>query len=184
MTTSTKHPGTALLLPDAEPEQRPALRLRQVPIPLAPTPRVLQGETAELFKKVVYSPWQLMNTGSLESGEYSFLDAVMFAFFSVLTIGILPAVFFSLHSSRKKRFKPFLISGLPATARVLDMQSEKIGFDEKLTRVRYEFEADGLLHRGSEQVLPAIASRWDRGDAIQILFLPDRDYDSVIISTS
>jgi serine/threonine protein kinase len=184
MTASAKQPGTALVLPDAEPDTRPALRLRQAPIPLAPTPRALQGETAELFKKAVYSPWQLMNTASRETGEYSFLDAVMFAFFSLITIGILPAVFFSLHSSRKKRFKPFLISGLPAHAKVLDMQTEKIGFDEKLTRVRYEFEADGLLHRGSEQVLPAIASRWDRGDVIQILYLPDRDYDSVIISTS
>jgi hypothetical protein len=125
-----------------------------------------------------------MNTGSLESGGYSLMDAVVFTFFSVLTIGIMPAVLFSLHSSRKKRFKPFVIGGLPATARVLDMQSEKIGFDERLTRVRYEFEADGLLHRGSEQVLPAIASRWDRGDAIQVLYLPERDYDSVIISTS
>ena len=184
LTASARQPGTALVSPDPEPEQRPALRLRQTSIPLAPTPRVLRGETAELYKKVVYSPWQLMNTGSLESGDFSFLDAVMFAFFSLLTIGILPAVFFSVHSSRKKRFKPFLISGLPATAKVLDMQTEKIAFDEKFTRVRYEFEADGLLHRGSEQVLPAIASRWDRGDAIQILYLPDRDYDSVIISTS
>jgi serine/threonine protein kinase len=183
ITTATR-PGTALARPDPEPESGLAPRLRQAPIPLAPAPRVLQGETAELFKKAVYSPWQLMNTGSLESGEYSFFDALMFAFFSVLTIGILPAVFFSLHSSRKKRFKPFLIHGLPATAKVLDMQNEKIGFDEKLTRVRYEFTADGLLHRGSEQVLPAIASRWDRGDPIQILYLPDRDYDSVIISTS
>jgi serine/threonine protein kinase len=184
LSATATQPGTALLHSDSEPEPGVALRLRQVAIPLAPAPRVLQGETAELFKKVVYSPWQLMNTASLESGEYSFLDALMFAFFSLLTIGILPAVFFSLHSSRKKRFKPFLISGLPATARVLDMQSEKIGFDEKLTRVRYEFEADGLRHRGSEQVLPAIASRWDRGDSIQILYLPERDYDSVIISTS
>jgi len=64
------------------------------------------------------------------------------------------------------------------------MQSEKLAFDERLLRVRYEFEADGHLHRGSEQVLPAIASRRDRGDPIQILYLPDRDYDSVIISTS
>jgi hypothetical protein len=125
-----------------------------------------------------------MNTGSLESGELSVGDVLMFAFFSLLTVGILPAVFFSIHSSRKKRFKPFLLRGLPATARVLDMQNEKLPFDEKLTRVRYEFEADGHLHRGSEQVLPAIASRWDRGDPIQILYLPDREYDSVIVSTS
>ncbi len=69
-------------------------------------------------------------------------------------------------------------------ARVLDKQDEKIGFDEKLTRVRYEFEVDGRRRRGSDQVLPAIGEHWDPGDLIQILYLPDRDFDSVIISTS
>ena len=176
--------GTALVPPAPESAIRPALRLHQSPITLAPAPRTLEGETAELFKRAVYSPWQLMNTSSLESGEYSFLDALMFGFFSLLTVGILPAVFFSIYSSRKKRFRPFLLRGIQATAKVLDQQSEKLPFDEKLTRVRYECEADGHLHRGSEQVLPAIASRWDRGDPIQILYLPDRNYDSVIISTS
>jgi hypothetical protein len=33
-------------------------------------------------------------------------------------------------------------------------------------------------------VLPAIAEHWDRGDQIQILYIPDRDFDSVIVSTS
>ena len=33
-------------------------------------------------------------------------------------------------------------------------------------------------------VLSAIAEHWDAGDSIQILYIPDRDYDSVIISTS
>jgi len=159
------------------------LTLRPSAVTLAPVPRALEGETAELFKKVVYSPWQLMNTQSIETGEYSVGDALLFVFFSVLTVGILPAVFFSIHSSRKKRFKPFLLRGIPATARVLSRQDEKLAFEEKLSRVRYEFEADGHLHRGSEQVLPAIASRWERGDPIQILYLPDRGYDSVIIST-
>ena len=65
-----------------------------------------------------------------------------------------------------------------------DMVTEKTAFDEKITRVRYEFEVDGHRHRGSDQVLPAIAERWDPGDPIQILYLPGRDCDSVIISTS
>jgi hypothetical protein len=43
---------------------------------------------------------------------------------------------------------------------------------------------DGRRRRGSDQVLPAIGEHWERGDPIQILYLPDRDFDSVIISTS
>jgi hypothetical protein len=37
----------------------------------------------------------------------------------------------------------------------------------KLTRVRYEFEADGGRHRGSDWYLPAIAERWEIGDEIE-----------------
>ena len=48
----------------------------------------------------------------------------------------------------------------------------------------YEFEADGRLFRDSDQVLPVIANRWQQGDVIQILFITDRDYDSVVISLS
>lgn len=35
----------------------------------------------------------------------------------------------------------------------------------------------------SDQVLPAIANRWRVGDRIELLYLPEREYDSAIIST-
>ena len=52
----------------------------------------------------------------------------------------------------------------------------------KLTRVLYEFEADGAIHRGSDLALPVIADRWREGDVIEVLYLPARNYDSVIAS--
>ena len=51
----------------------------------------------------------------------------------------------------------------------------------KLTRVRYEFTADGAPRRGSDLVLPPIADRWRAGD-IEVLYLSERGYDSVIVS--
>lgn len=53
-----------------------------------------------------------------------------------------------------------------------------------MTRVRYEFEADGRVRRDVDSVLPSIAARWDPGDSIHILYRADRDYESMIISTS
>ena len=64
------------------------------------------------------------------------------------------------------------------------MTSEWVAFDVSLTRVRYEFEADGHVRRNSDLVLPWVSSRWDIGTAIQVLYLPDEAYDSVIVSTS
>jgi hypothetical protein len=50
--------------------------------------------------------------------------------------------------------------------------------------VSYQFDADGRLLRDTDQVLPVIAGRWQPGDQVQILYLPQYDYDSVIISTA
>jgi hypothetical protein len=64
------------------------------------------------------------------------------------------------------------------------MTPEDVAFEVKLTRVKYEFEVDGRQFRDTDQVLTWIADRWDRGTPIQILYMPDQDYDSVIVSTS
>jgi len=174
----TLTPSEAGASTDLAPRETPA------PIQLGPVPRRLAGDNARLLRAVSYTPWQLMNTQARGRGEFGVVDVVLLAFFSLITAGILPAIFFSLYFSRRRRYKRFVREGLPAVARVLDKQDEKIGFDEKLTRVRYEFEVDGRRRRGSDQVLPAIGEHWDRGDLIQILYLAHRDFDSVIISTS
>ena len=166
----------------AESEVALARPTRGDPIELGPAPRTPE-EAAEMMQTVAYTPWELMDTTS-RGGDRGATDVILFLFFSVLTAGILPAVFWGMARARRRRLKPFLLEGLQATARVKNMVTEKTAFDEKITRVRYEFEVDGHRQRGSDQVLPSIAERWDPGDPIQILYLPERDYDSVIISRS
>ncbi len=161
-----------------------APRYRRPPPVLAPTPRALKGDTLRLYEAVTYDPLMLISTSERGKSRAGLMDWMLFAFFSVVTIGILPGIFVSIWLGRRRRYKPFLQHGLPAQARVIDKVDEKTAFDEKLTRVRYEFEVDGHRHRGSDQVLPAIAELWDPGDVIQVLYLPEEDYDSVIISTS
>jgi hypothetical protein len=153
-----------------------------VVIALPPAPRELSGSTAALFKQVAPSAWRLMNSSVKHVDAMDPITVLLTVFFSIVTVGILPGVFWSVSLSRKRRLRPFFLHGLPATARVLDMGTDEIGFGEKFARVRYEFDADGNRHRGSDQVLPTTAEHWERGDAIPILYLPDRDYDSVIIA--
>ncbi|MGH7459620.1 MAG: serine/threonine protein kinase [Longimicrobiales bacterium] len=151
---------------------------------LGPTPRPLQGDVKQLLKAVSYSPGRIMASTEKARGGWGVTDVVLVGFFSIVTAGILPAVVWSTWRARRRRLKPFLVNGLPATARVLDMADESIGFEIKLTRVRSEFDVGGRLFRDHDQVLPVIARRWDPGSQIQILYLPDQDCDSVIISTS
>ena len=160
---------------------------RFVPAPVAelgPAPRPLKGDAAVLLERLAHSTWELMSPKEKPGTKWGVTDVLLTAFFSVITAGILPAVFFGMARSRRKRLKMFIARGLPATARVLEIALEDVAFEVKLTRVKYEFEVDGRQFRDTDQVLTWIADRWDRGTAIQILYMPDQDYDSVIVSTS
>jgi hypothetical protein len=98
------------------------------------------------------------------------------------TAGIMPAVFLSIASARKKRLRRFFERGTPAFATITGMKDEPTAFGAKLTRVSYDFEADGDVQRDSDTTLPVVAGRWKVGDQIEILYIAEKDYDSVIIS--
>ena len=154
------------------------------PLNLGPVPRAITGEAAELLEHLSHSTWELMSPNEKPGTSWGWMDVFLAGFTSLITAGVLPAIFYSMARARRRRIKDFIVLGLPATARVIDMTLEDIAFNIKITRVRYEFEIDGWLRRDSDQVLTAIANRWDRGTPIQILYIPARDYDSIIVSTS
>ena len=148
--------------------------------PLGPAPRELTGATAARLKDVAYSTWQLMDPTTPPGEGWGATDVLSVIFFSILTAGVLPMVFFSLSRARKRRLRVFFREGVAAMAEVIDFREESVGFDVKLTRVRYEFAADGKVRRGSDLTLPVVADRWRAGERIEILYRPDRDYDSMI----
>ena len=149
---------------------------------LEPAPRTWRGPLSDLLKRTAYTPWWLMNSTTKPSVGTSPLVPVLVVLLSVVTLGILPAVFWGTYLNRKRRLKPFFLNGIPGTARVIDLEQHEIGFRETLTRVRYEFEVDGRRYRGVDQVLPSLTEWWESGTIINILYLPDQQYDSVIIA--
>jgi hypothetical protein len=153
-------------------------------VDLGPVPRPIKGRTRELYDALSPSTLQLMDSDSKPGDEPGVLDVLILLFFSVVTVGIMPIVFFSYANARQRRLRRFLREGVPATAEIFRIELESIAFDEKLARVSYEFEAEGVLHRDSDQVMPMFANRWQAGDQVQILYIAALDYDSVIISTS
>jgi hypothetical protein len=162
----------------------PASVVELYPALLLPAPRALKGPVAELLDRVAPSAWQLMDTSGKSGDEVGLSDVLSLIFFSILTAGILPVVFLGRARSWRRRLRRFLREGVPATAEILSIRLEKIEFDQQLARVSYEFEADGRRHRDVDQALPVVADRWQPGDRIQILYIPERGYDSVIVGTS
>ena len=149
---------------------------------LPAAPREIRGDTKRLMKAATPGALRLMTASEKLEQEWTLVGIASLLFFSTITAGILPLVFATMASQRKRRMKRFFRNGVPAHATVLKIELQETAFDEKLARVGYEFEADGHLHRDSDTVLPVIADRWQPGDQIPILYLEERDYDSVIVA--
>ena len=98
--------------------------------------------------------------------------------------GRLPLMFVAVSQRRRHRLRAFECDGVAGTAQIIAMRLVNVGFGAKIAHISYEFEADGRLRRHVDQLLPGLADGWQVGDAVQILYLPERDYDSVIVSTS
>jgi hypothetical protein len=153
---------------------------------LGPAPRALTagGPATERFRALAHSAWQLMDPDARPEDGWGLGDVASLAFFSLITAGVLPLVFIGIARARRRRLRTFFEQGQPAVAHVLEpFGEEQLGFGVKLARVRYEFEADGAVRRGSDLVLPRVADRWRAGDGIEVLYLAERGYDSVIVST-
>ena len=176
---SARETRAALL---AESSSPPVPRQSTALATLGPVPRELTGDTAALLERLAHSTWRLMSPTDKPGTKWGVIDWLSLVFFSVVTAGVLPVVFWTQAQARRRRLKEFLVHGLPATARFIGSAPESIGFDVKLARVRYEFEVDGRKLRDSDTVLPWLADRWDVGSEIHVLYRPDRDYDSVIVS--
>jgi serine/threonine protein kinase len=149
---------------------------------LPPVPRKLKGETKALMQLATPDALRLMTASEKLQDSWGITDYLSLAFFSVITAGILPIVFLNMSGNRKRRMKRFFRDGIPGSAQILRIELEATAFDEKLARVNYQFVADGELHRDSDTVLPTIADRMQVGDEIPILYMPDRNYDSVIVA--
>ena len=167
-------PARAALVP------RAAAKAAAHPALHAPVPRPIEGPAEELLDRAAPSMWEMMDSTN-KAERWGVLELLSVAFFSVATVGILPLVFASMARTRRTRVRRFLERGLPATAEIVGIRLETTAFDVKIARVGYEFEADGELHRDVDQVLPVIADRWREGDRVQVLYLPEEGYDSVII---
>jgi hypothetical protein len=160
----------------------PATRRVAPMVDLGPAPRMIEGAVKERFDRVAYSMWKMMDADEKRTGDTSIIEVATYAFFCVVTAGILPAVFASMARSRRRRTTLFFRDGVPATATITDIRTEKGPFEAPMSKVQYEFTLDGALHRDTDNILPEIANRWRVGDTIQLLVIPDLGYDSIIIS--
>ena len=149
---------------------------------MGPAPRELTRSLRDLLDWAAPSMFDFMDSSAKPGDEPGVVDWLSFLFFSAITAGVLPMVFYGISSARRRRVRRFLREGVLATGEILSIAQESTAFGEKVARVSYQFEADGR-RRDADRVHPGIAHRWQPGDLVYVLYIEREDYDSVIIST-
>lgn len=171
----------ALVAGNARAPAKPTPKGRMAVELLEPVPRPMDDSRKAMLKRLAPSVYEFMDTTAKATDTAGVYDWLVLAGASVMTIGVYPAVFIAVARARRRRLKKFIQYGLPAMARIHRIDSEEIAFAQRLARVHYEFEVDGVRHRDSDQVLPLASGRWELNDFIEILYIPSDNYDSVIV---
>jgi serine/threonine protein kinase len=149
---------------------------------LGPVPRPMDDGLKALLDRLAPRALQMMDSSAKPGDEAGAFEWVTLVFFSLLSAGILPMLFVGAARSRRRKLRRFLQHGLPTVAEIISIGEQPVAFEQKMAKVTYQFDVDGELHRDADTVLLSTANRWQPGDRVQILYSPDLDYDSVIIS--
>lgn len=170
----------ALLAPvvDASPRSVALAPIPPTTSVLAPTPRALAGELRTRFDQVALSPARLLFADHHPAQPLSLPQRSLLVLFGLISLGIVPIIFWISYNARCTRARPFFQHGVPVSGRVLQVQKAE------WIQVTYEFDHAGAAHRGVDTIIPAVAGRWQPGDVIELLVLPERNHDSIIITSA
>ncbi len=151
---------------------------------LPPAPRKIEGPTAALLRELVPSAVRVMSASKTPGEPIGFATGMALIAVGLVTFGIVPAIYLASSRIRRQRVLRFLRDGVPAIAEIITMQDAKNDMGVKISRIRYQWQVDGRLHRDSDEVLAIYSDKWAVGEPIRILYLPDQGFNSLVISTA
>jgi hypothetical protein len=168
------------------PRSQPARRMAGRPLTRsldlsAQRPRQIRGELRALLDAATPSIYALTK-GSKGIRKPTFIDRFSVVFLGLATFGILPVVFYAHAQSMRRRFAHFLAHGLEAEGEIRAMETETTSFGTKVSKVSYDFTVGGEVYRNADRVDLAIGERMAPGDRIRVLYIPEENFDSVVVS--
>lgn len=156
-------------------------RVQSPALALSPGPRVIEGELRVRFERVTMSPMSMLFSSQRPSQPLRAPQRALAVFLGLVSLGIVPLVYWIWYQARRSRARPFFERGAPAAGRILQLQKDAT---TDWYVVTYEFTLDGVSHRGVDTVFPSVAGLWHAGDAIEVLVLPEKEYESIIITSA
>ncbi|MFC1852274.1 serine/threonine protein kinase [candidate division CSSED10-310 bacterium] len=144
------------------------------------TPRPIEGSLDDLYTETVLTPMQLMNPELRATERTKLRPKVLTALGSVISLGLLPAIHYVHYLARKKKYIRYFKTGVYTTAELINI-SRNTEAGAPWFSVTYRFWVDGEIQWGKDKIIPSAARFWKPGDQVHILYLPVKNYASVII---
>ena len=136
-----------------------------------PVPRPIKGKTKKLLNDASPGMLELMEPTAKPGDVPGIFDGLTLAFFSVVTAGVLPLVYFSLARARRRRLKRFIREGTPTVAEILSIEKEKLPFESSISarnlRVRCRWRAAPRFRYRAAHDCRALATRRPHPDPVR-----------------
>jgi serine/threonine protein kinase len=128
-------------------------------------PRDPEGEFADVYHNLV-NP--VFPTTRLHTPAIRTLISVGYGLWSVVSLGIVPLIYFSKVRNRKRRYTDLFCRGEFTEGWIVSVRGGDI-----LARFLFDFEVAGVTYRGSTEYASAMRRYWSEGDAVAVLCDPE-----------
>ncbi|MHB1327184.1 MAG: serine/threonine protein kinase [Gemmatimonadales bacterium] len=138
-------------------------------------PRDPKGELSDVYRNLMHP---LFPARRAWSDVEHFFWVGFAGVVSVITLGGAPAVYSWMTHRRRTMYEDLFRRGTFVTGTILNIPATDIGIS---TTAKYEFDADGVMHRGYMRLPGEMARYWSASEPVPILYDPDDPSRSCIV---
>lgn len=128
-------------------------------------PRDPKGEFADVYHNLMHPAFP---TTRLHSSGVQTLIAVGYGLLSVVSLGIIPLVYYSKVRDRKRRYSDLFCHGSFTEGWIVSLRGGDI-----LSGFLFEFEVGDVTYRGFTEYATAMRRYWSEGDTVAVLYDPE-----------
>lgn len=144
-------------------------------VDVGPPPRAPNGPLSDVYLNLV----QPLDDSRDASLPMQILGYAFFGLIGVVTLGIVPTVYFAHVRKRRRRYAPLFRDGLATDGTIVSMQGSE-QYNMFMT-VGFEYEARGEVYRGFIDYAVKLQRYWAIGDRVAVLYDAEEPGRSCIV---
>lgn len=144
-------------------------------VDVGPPPRDLDGEHADVYRNLVHA----FGDSTPPTAVSRFLRGSLLTLLGLVTLGVVPALYFGHVRARKRRYDHLFREGVRVDGHIVSLQgSEQYNV---FATIGYEYEVHGQVFRAFIDYAVKLKRYWAIGDLVAVLYDPEDPVVSCIV---